>query len=111
MVRLVKINGERGRWVAEVEGQWLAVLHHTQRIGPHDHFMPLNWGDPRKSRRYQEFEDALKTHDLAVIQRDGDPITLSRDGYVGVFRFANLQIDYSSGIRLRFTERYASPQR
>ncbi len=29
MPRRVAIHGERGRWVAEVEGRWLAVLHQT----------------------------------------------------------------------------------
>lgn len=109
--RFVKINGFRGRWVAEVEGRLLAVLHHLHRVPPDGYFGPI--GDPRDigTKRFRELEDALREHDLAVIQRDRDAETLARDGYVGVFGFKDLVIDHARGISLTFTEKYAEPKR
>ncbi|MDW4549893.1 hypothetical protein R5H32_11060 [Defluviimonas sp. D31] len=109
MVRRVKINGVRGRWVAEVEGKWLAVLHHLHRRGANGYeaaILPEHIG----TKRLDDLLTALRENDLAVIQRDADPDTMARDGYVGVFRFTDLLIDKNTGISLRFTERYADPK-
>lgn len=108
--RKVSIRGQRGRWVAEVEGRMLGVLHHLYRDGPTGYFGPFDRGDPRGSKRFEELETALATFDLAVLQRDRDLETLARDGYIGVFRFKDRKIDYESGFSLTFVERYADPK-
>lgn len=109
MARRVKILGQRGRWVAEVEGRMLAVLHSTHMLADGAHFAPFDQGDPRGGAKYQEFEEALRSQDLVVVQRDTSATDFARKGYVGVFRFADLRIDYSEGVRLRLTARYADP--
>jgi len=110
MPRRVKINGESGRWVAEVERRWSAVLHNTHGVKPHGHFAPFDRGDPRRLKRHDEFELALKAHHLVVMQIDTDPVSLGRGGHVGVFPFSDLLIDYLSGISLRIAKRYADPK-
>lgn len=109
MVRRVKINGVRGRWIAEVEGRWLAVLHHLHRRGA-DGYESMILPEHVGTKRLDELLKALRENDLVVVQRDADPETLARDGYVGVFRFADLQFDEATGISLRFTGRYADPK-
>ena len=110
MVRQVKISGERGRWVAEVEGRWLGVLHHTLRVGASGYRAPISPEHPGQ-KRFEELVTALRENDLVVIQRDADPISLARDGYVGVFRFTDLKIDLSvMELSLRLTARYADPK-
>lgn len=109
-VRRVRISGERGRWVAEVEGRWLGVLHHTLREGKNGYRAPIAPEHPGQ-KRFEELIDALKTHDLAVVQRDADPVTLARNGYVGVFRFKDLEVDLETlELRLQLVERYADPR-
>lgn len=78
------------------------------RIGANGYFGPFPT-DPRRSKKYQELEAALHSNELAVVQRDKDPVKLDRDGYVGVFRFSDLKIDYASGFSLKLVERYADP--
>ncbi|MCC6306008.1 MAG: hypothetical protein IT545_12540 [Rhodobacteraceae bacterium] len=110
MPRRVAIHGERGRWVAEVEGRWLAVLHQTFREGPHGYRAPIPPEQPGQ-KRFEELRRALADHDLVVIQRDRDPLTLARAGYVGVFRFKDLRLDLRAGeLTLTLTERYADSQ-
>lgn len=107
--RRVKINGVRGGWLAEVEGNWLAVLHHSLREGPDRYRAPIRPQDVG-TKRLQGLEAALRTHDLVVVQRDKDPVSLARDGYIGVFRFTDLNFDGVSEFSLRFTEKYAEPK-
>ncbi len=57
-------------------------------------------------KRYDDFLDALKSHDLVVVQRDV-PGSFARDGYVGVFRFKGLEIGPKGEISLTLVERYA----
>ncbi|MCL4187644.1 MAG: hypothetical protein KJZ85_08550 [Rhodobacteraceae bacterium] len=110
MRRRVHIRGERGRWVAEVEGRWLAVLHQTFRVGPHGYRAPIPPEHPGQ-KRFEELARALHEHDLVVVQRDRDPVTLARDGYVGVFRFKDLRVDTDAGeMSLTLTERHADPK-
>lgn len=110
MVRRVAIGGERGRWVAEVEGRWLAVIHHSLREGPTGYRAAIAPEHPGQ-KRFQEFVAALEAHDLVVVQRDKDPVSLARNGYVGVFRFADLNIDLDSLVlTLRLVARYADPK-
>lgn len=111
MAKLVHIHGERGRWVAQVEGQWLGVLHNTFWQPPSDYRAPIDPAHPSQ-KRYQELIEALKSNDLVVMQRDKDPTSLFRDGYIGVFHFADLRIDTSDRweLTLTLTGRYASPK-
>ena len=110
MLRRVKINGERGRRLAEVEGRWLGVLHHTLRDGATGYRAPIAPEHPGH-KRFQELIAALEAHDLAVIQRDRDRASLARDGYIGVFRFADLKVDLEPPeLSLRLVERYADPK-
>ncbi len=110
MRRRVQINGVRGRWVAEVGGRWLGVLHHSLREGATGYRAPIFPEHPGQ-KRFEELIAALKAHDLVVIQRDKDRETLARDGYVGVFRFADLKVDLEAlELTLRLVERYADPK-
>jgi hypothetical protein len=105
----VKINGVRGGWLAEVEGRWLAVLHHTLRHGPDRSRAPIRPQDVG-TKRLHDLQVALRTHDLVVVQRDRDPVSLARDGYIGVFRFTDLTFDGDREFSLRLTEKYAEPK-
>ena len=111
MARLVTIHGERGRWVAQVDGVWLGVLHQSFRVGLTGSRAPISSDHPGQ-KRFQELVAALRTYDLVVMQRDKDTQTLARDGYVGVFRFKDLVIDTATHweLTLTLTERYASPK-
>ena len=109
MAHLVRINGVRGRWVAKVEGKWLGVLHNTQRLGLDRYEAPI-LPEHIGSKRLLDLEGALREHDLVVIQKDENETNLARNGYVGVFYFKDLIFDPDHGIRLTFTDRYASPK-
>ncbi|WP_439560647.1 hypothetical protein [Roseinatronobacter sp.] len=111
MAKRVKISGERGRWVADVEGRMLGVLHHTLRVGADLYQAKISPEHPGQ-KRFKELVSALESYDLVVIQRDKDEQSLARDGYVGVFHFTDLNVDLENlELRLRFTGRYADPQR
>ena len=105
MPRIVHIQGKRGAWTAEVEGRHLAVLHSTWRQGPSDYHDPM-LGVRLDGKRYGDLVDALKAHDLVVVQKDAGE-NLDRAGYVGVFRFKDLLIGTRGEISLTLTERYA----
>jgi hypothetical protein len=107
MTRRVNIHGERGRWLAEVEGAWLAVIHTTWRQGATGYHDPMA-GAKIDGARYTEFVQALRDHDRVVIQRD-KPGTFDRDGYVGVFKFTSLEIRPDGAVSLILTERLADP--
>jgi hypothetical protein len=105
----VKIRGERGRWVAEVDGEWLAVIHNTWRVGPDGYADPME-GVDRSKKRFSEYAEALRRYDRVVLQRDAGGGDLSRNGYIGVFRFDNLEILDAQPVRLRLLERVADPK-
>ena len=111
MARLVHIHGERGRWLAEVEGRWLAVLHNTFWQKPDRYRAPL-FPEHLGQKRYEELVEALRRHDLVVMQRDKDRTSLARDGYIGLFRFTDLVIDTTDRweLSLTLTDRYADPK-
>ncbi len=89
----------------------LGVLHHLHRQG-RDGYSAEIFPEHLNQKRFQELVAALEGNDLVVIQRDRDAQTLARDGYVGVFRFTDLNIDTENlRLTLRFTEKYADPQR
>ncbi|MGB2202614.1 MAG: hypothetical protein ACPH5G_14890 [Pseudooceanicola atlanticus] len=108
MGKKVKIRGERGRWVAEVEGNWLGVIHSSLRTGMNDYFQPIENVKP-ESIRYQELITALENNDMLVVQKDAGG-SFARDGYVGVFEFEDFQVLANGDFRLRITKRYASPK-
>lgn len=108
--RLVKINDEGGRGLAEVEGKWLAILHER-----HWNFHNKTYSAPiaaseHGTKRMTDYLDALRRHDLIVLQRDqplpGDALAFST--YIGVFRFRDLMIEPET-FTLTLVERYASP--
>ncbi|MBP6737216.1 MAG: hypothetical protein KA139_07245 [Rhodobacteraceae bacterium] len=105
MPRQVHIVGARGDWTAEVEGRRLAVIHSCWRQGATGYHDPMS-GANITGKRYDDFLDALKSHDLVVVQRDV-PGSFARDGYVGVFRFKGLEIGPKGEISLTLVERYA----
>lgn len=108
----MKIHGQRGDWLAEVEGRRLAVLHNSfwdTRTGTYR--APIPREHPGQ-RRFEGLIVALTENDLAVMQIDRDRVSLARKGYAGVFRFCDLKIDASTEmlLTLRITERYAEPK-
>jgi hypothetical protein len=107
MRRRVRIIGHRGGWTATVEGRTLGVIHHLYRQGARYHapIMPEHVG----GAKLRALEQALRENDLVVVQRDKDIETVARDGYVGVFRFTDLDFDPGRGLSLTLTERYADP--
>ena len=110
--RLVKITGERGRWLANVEGHWLPVLHDSHwNFHNHKYDAPL-LPEHRGTKRCEEFLEALRSQSLAVMQRDAPPSedgVLARAGYIGVFRFGGLILT-DDHLSLTLLERYASPR-
>lgn len=100
-----KIAGARGQWTADVEGVEMAVLHNSWRVGTTGYFDPMD-GFGRDGKKHADLVRALEAGDIAVIQRDksGDP-ALSRDGYVGLFRFKDLEIGENGSIRLTLVDR------
>ena len=109
MPKRVSIQGARGRWVAKVEGTWLGVIHASWRRGPTGYLDPMP-GAKVDGKRYAELVEALRDHDKVVLQRDTDPISLARDGYVGVFHFKDLIVGADGSIGLTLTSRYADPK-
>ncbi len=105
-MKRVNIHPERGRWVPEVEGKWLANLHSSFRVGLDRYEAPIrpeDWG----TKRLGELERALKENEPVVVRKDKGPDDLSRDGYIGVFRFKDLIFDAEQGLKLTFVARYA----
>ncbi|KHQ52528.1 hypothetical protein [Mameliella alba] len=110
MRKLVKTTGERGRWTAEVEGKRLAVIHNTWRVGETGYADPME-GIDRNGKRFMEYAEALRDHDLVVMQRDVGGGDLARDGYIGVFSFDSLDLTEGAPVRLRLLDRVADPKR
>jgi len=104
----IKIKGARGVWTAEVGGKNLAVLHNTlwnKSTG-------VYWAEIRPQdkggARLHSLLEALRAFDEVVMQRDVSTDDFSRDGYIGVFRFTDLDIG-EDHLSLRLTERVADP--
>ena len=108
--KLVRITGSHGRWVANVEGHFLAVLHSTFWTPPNDYFAPSDRAHKPGSNDYLSFVKALETYDLVVMQKDADPNTLSNAGYLAVFCFSKLKF-HPTGIGLSIIKRYADRRR
>ena len=100
-----KITGGRGQWTADVDGVEMGVLHNTHREGTTGYFDPMD-GAKLDGAKHDRLVAALQAGDVAVMQRDtpGDP-ALSRDGFVGLFSFKDLEIGEDGSIRLTFVDR------
>ena len=98
-----KIVGHRGQWTADVEGRELAVLHSSYREGTTGYFAP-----PKESRSGAKFDRlrlALENNDVAVMQRDASEGDGSREGYIGLFSYKDLEFGDGNSIRLTLVER------
>jgi hypothetical protein len=106
----VKITGARGDWIADVEGERLAVIHDTHWSGRDGYRDPMT-GVDTATKRYVEYVAKLRDSDRVVVQRDKGQGSLERDGYVGVFSFKDLEVDPAGPIELRLTARVASSRK
>ncbi len=102
--RAVKITGARGDWTADLEGERLAVIHDLWWTPPSAYFDPME-GAKLDGKRYNDFVDALRVHDIAVMQRTAKDGSFSRLGYLGVFRFSDFAVGADGSISLKIVER------
>lgn len=108
--RAVKITGGRGDWIADVDGERLAVIHDTWWTGKDAYRDPMEGVDVA-SKRYVEYVAKLQESDRVVVQRDKGDGNLDREGYVGVFSFKDLVVDPAGPIEMRLTARVASARK
>jgi hypothetical protein len=108
--RPVKITGARGDWIADVDGERLAVIHDTWWKGKDAYRDPMK-GVDTAAKRYTDYVAKLQETDRVVVQRDKGDGSLERDGYVGVFSFKDLLVDPTGPIELRLTARVASSRK
>lgn len=91
-------------WTADFGGRQLAVLHNTLwNRSDHTYHTEIRPQD-KGTKRLDVLLDALRRHDMIVMQRDRSRTDFTRNGYVGVFRFADLDIG-DDQLCLRLTER------
>ena len=109
-IRPVKITGARGDWIADVEGERLAVIHDTWWSGKNVYRDPMTGVDV-ETKRYTDYVEKLRESDRVVVQRDKGQGSLERDGYVGVFSFKDLQVDPAGPIEMTLTARIASSRK
>jgi hypothetical protein len=103
----VKITGTRGDWIADVDGERLAVIHDTWWTGKDAYRDPMENVDVT-TKRYVEYVAKLRETDRVVVQRDKGQGSLEREGYVGVFSFKDLEVDPAGPIEMRLTARVAN---
>jgi hypothetical protein len=110
--RFVKIHGQRGHWLAEVEGRWLAVLHNSFRDTRTGIYRASISPEHPGQKRFEALVAALADNDLVVMQIDKDRHSLARKGYAGVYRFLDLRVDLDDEmtLSLKITEKYAEPR-
>ena len=106
-IRPVTITGARGDWIADVDGERLAVVHDTWWTGRDAYRDPMVDVD-LTTKRYTEYVEKLRGSDRVVVQRDKGKGSLERDGYVGIFSFRDLVIDPAGPITMRLTARVAN---
>lgn len=58
--------------------------------------------------RYTDYVDALAKGDRAIVQRDKSGDDLSRDGYIGLFRYEDFCRNEDGSISLKIVERLAN---
>ncbi len=61
--------------------------------------------------KYRDYVTRLKEGDKCIIQKDADAETLRRRGYVGVFRYSDLQLGDDGSIGLNIIARVADPKK
>jgi predicted xylose isomerase-like sugar epimerase len=106
----VTITGARGDWIADVDGERLAVIHDTHWSGKDAYRDPMT-GVDIETKRYTEYVQKLRESDRVVVQRDKGQGSLERDGYVGVFSFKDLTVDPAGPIEMRLTARVANARK
>lgn len=99
-----KITGFRGQWTADVAGTELAVLHNTWRVGTTGYFDPM---EKAKSdgEKHKRLTDALASNDVAVMQRDAGDEALTREAFIGLFSYKDLEIGDDGSIKLTLVDR------
>lgn len=105
--RAVHISGSIGRWTAEADGETLPVLHTTWwNVASGEYLDPMK-GAKLDGAKYTAYVERLRSCDRAIMQKDTDSVTLRRGGYVGVFRFTDLDVRQDGSISLEIVERIA----
>lgn len=99
-----KITTTRGQWTADVEGRELAVLRSGRRVGTTGYFDPMAVAKA-DGAKFERLLAALAGNDVAVLQRDEEDAPKSRDGYVGLFSYKDLQVGEDGSITLTFVDR------
>jgi hypothetical protein len=106
----VRITGARGDWIADVEGERLAVIHDTWWSGRNVYRDPMV-GVDLGGQRYLDYVEKLRDTDRVVVQRDKGNGSLERDGYVGVFSFKDLRVNPDGPIEMTLVGRVASSRK
>jgi len=107
----VRILGSVGRWTAEADGETLPVLHNQWWDVRSGTYLDPMEGVPQDRGKWPDYVARLRECDRAIIQKDADPITLRRSGYIGVFRFADLDVREDGAIALKIVERLSDAKR
>ena len=107
----VKVTGSIGRWTAEADGETLPVLHSQHWDVRSGNYLDPMKGVSKDRGKWPDYVARLHECDRVIIQKDTDPDTLRRDGYIGVFRFTNLDVREDGSIALRIIERLADAKR
>lgn len=107
-----KAKGRQGWWFAEVDGVALPCIH--------KHWLKnTSYHDPFKrhegkglDKKIDEAVDAMKSGRLvvltdqnAILDDDGDVITMERKNYIAVFEVGDITYSQSDGLRLKLTRR------
>ena len=105
--RRVTIVRRHGWWVAEVEGESLAVLHSTFASGAPDitdYFAPIGRAhDRNQPTKYLAFKRALAASNRVVVQIDKSDTDFTCIAHMGVYFYEwPAKVD-DLGIRLKFT--------
>ena len=99
-----KIVGHRGQWTADVGGQEMAVLTNTWRVGKTGYHDPME-GAKVEGAKHKRLTEALAANDVAVMQRDAGDGSFSRNGYIGLFSYRDLEIGEDGSIKLVLVDR------
>jgi hypothetical protein len=99
-----KIAAHRGQWTADVAGQELAILHNTWRVGTTGYHDPMERAT-KEAAKHKRLTEALTANDVAVMKRDAGDDGLSRDGYIGLFSYKDLEIGDDGSITLTLVDR------
>lgn len=112
------IKGTRGKWTAEYEGLTLPVIHNSRIArskGANGTILAKYSDDFEQARSGKSASDWVAAFDnpnqWVIVQRGvKDAVgneTRERDGYVGVFKFTNLDLKDGYGCDLDLVERIA----